>query len=159
MIRDTLLNGIADAEIRREIRETADVLTLAVNKIVGLVESKEMARNAVPRPRTHLCQPFNAYMTQTTEYVVMQSHARNPTIYLHSQNNRVVHSAGDFFSSTKKKGPRGWNTKPYTLCIECYRTQKHRRRHLAPKVSPSPPEPGLQTLEVASCTDLQLSSV
>ena len=49
-----------------------------------------------------------------------------------------------------KKGPRGWNTKPYTLCIECYRTQKRRRRHLAPKVGPSPPEPGLQTLEVTS---------
>ena len=44
MIRDTLLNGIADDEILG----SADVLTRAVNKIVVLVESKEMARNAVP---------------------------------------------------------------------------------------------------------------
>ena len=69
-----------------------------------------------------------------------------------------VRSASDFISSTKKE-PRDWNTKPYTLCIECYRTQKHQRRHLAPKVDPSPPEPGLQTLKVTSCTDPQLSSV
>ena len=48
MIRDTLLNGIADDEIRREIFGSANMLTRAVNEIVGLVESKEMARNAVP---------------------------------------------------------------------------------------------------------------
>ena len=48
MIWDTLLNGIADDEIRREILGSADLLTRAVNEIVALVESKEMARNAVP---------------------------------------------------------------------------------------------------------------
>ena len=48
MIRDTLLNGISDDEIRREILGSADVLTCAVNEIVALVESKEMARNAIP---------------------------------------------------------------------------------------------------------------
>ena len=45
------------------------------------------------------------------------------------------------------------------MCIECYRTQKRRRRHLSPKMGPSPPEPGLQTLEVTSPADPQLSSV
>ena len=75
MIRDTLLNGIADDEIRQEILGSADVLTCAVNEIIALVESKEMARNAAPRLRSHLCQPFSAYMTQTTEHVVMRPHA------------------------------------------------------------------------------------
>ena len=100
MIRDTLLNAIADYEIRREILEGADMLTRAVNEIVALIEAKEMARNAAPpRLRSHLCQPFSAYMTQTTEHVVMQPHAGNPTIYLIGQNSRVVLSASDFFSS------------------------------------------------------------
>ena len=110
------------------------------------------------RPRPHLCHPFSAYMTQTTEHVVMQPHAGNPTIYLIGQNSRVVLSASNFFSSTKK-GARGWNIKPYTLCIECYRTQKRQRRHLSLKMGPSPPEPGLQTLGVTSPADPQLSSV
>ena len=48
MIYDTLLNGIADDVICREILGSADVLTRAVNEIVALVEFKEMARNAVP---------------------------------------------------------------------------------------------------------------
>ena len=63
MIRDAMLNGIADDEIHREILGSADVLKRAVNKIVALVESKEMARNAVlPRPRSHSCQPLSAHM-------------------------------------------------------------------------------------------------
>ena len=48
MIRDTLLNGIADSEIRREILGTADILTTAINDAIALVENKEMARNAIP---------------------------------------------------------------------------------------------------------------
>ena len=38
MIRDILLNGIADDEIRREILGSADMLTCTVKKIVALVE-------------------------------------------------------------------------------------------------------------------------
>ena len=45
---NTLLNGIADDEIRREILGSADMLTRAINEIVALVERKEMACNAVP---------------------------------------------------------------------------------------------------------------
>ena len=48
MTCDTLLNGIIVDEIRREILGNADVLTRAVNEIVALLESKEMARNVVP---------------------------------------------------------------------------------------------------------------
>ena len=48
IIRDTLFNGIAHDKIRREIFGSADVLKRAVNEIVALVESKEIARNAVP---------------------------------------------------------------------------------------------------------------
>ena len=102
MIRDTLLNGIADDEIRREILGGADMLTRAVNEIVALVEGKVMARNALPPPWSHLCQAFSAYITQTTEHVVTQPHAGNSTIYLIGQNSRVVLYASDFFSSTKK---------------------------------------------------------
>ena len=147
MIRDTLLNGIADDEIRREILGSADVLTRAVNEIVALVESKEMARNAVPRPRSHMCQPFSAYMTQTTEHVVMQTHAGNPTIYLLAQNSCVVRSASDSFSSTKRGLVVGIpNLIPCVLNATGHRNTK---------VDPSPPESGLQTLEVTSPTDSQ----
>ena len=141
MVRDTLLNGIADDEIRREILGSADMLTRAVNEIAALVESKEMARNAVPQ-------------TEVTSIPAVQRlhHAdhrarRNATPCRESHNlpDRSKQSRCPLcqrFFQLYKKGARGWNTKPYTLCIECYRTQKSRRRHLASKVGSSPPEPG-----------------
>ena len=50
MIRDTLFNGISDFDIHREILGTTDILTTAVNDVIVQVESKEMARNAIPAP-------------------------------------------------------------------------------------------------------------
>ena len=97
MIHDTLLNGIADDEIRREILGSADVFTRAVNKIVALVKSKKMARNAVPPPRSTVQCPHDADHKPANAAPL----SRNPTIYLLGQNNRVVCSASDFISSTK----------------------------------------------------------
>ena len=158
MIRDTLLNGIADDEIRREILGGADILTRAVNEIVALVESKEMARNAVPPTEV------------TSVSAVRRLHDADHRACRNATSCRESHNLPDRSKQSRcplcqhlfqlyKKGPRGWNTKPYTLCIECYRSQKRRRRQLTHKVGPSPPEPGLQTLEVTSPADPQLSSI
>ena len=158
MIGDTLLNSIADDEIRREILGGADMLTRAVSKIVDLVEAKEMARNAIPPTEV------------TSVSAVQRLHDADHRARRNATPRRESHNLPARSKQSRcplcqrlyqlyKKGPRGWNTKLYTLCIECYRTQKHRRRHLAPKVKPSPPELGLQTLEVASPTDPQLRSV
>jgi hypothetical protein len=47
-IRDVLLNGISDPDIRREVLGTKDILLTPVNDVISLVEGKEMARNALP---------------------------------------------------------------------------------------------------------------
>ena len=48
VIRDVLLNGISDPDIRREVLGTKNVLQTPVNDVIALVENKEMARNALP---------------------------------------------------------------------------------------------------------------
>ena len=48
MIRDVLLQGISDLDIRREVLGRSDSLDTMVNNDIALVESKEMARNALP---------------------------------------------------------------------------------------------------------------
>ena len=48
MIRDTFLNGIVDEDIRRDLLGIADILTSPINTVIRLVESKEIARDAVP---------------------------------------------------------------------------------------------------------------
>ncbi|XP_068678617.1 uncharacterized protein [Montipora foliosa] len=48
VIRDVLLNGISDPDIRLEVLGTKTVLQTPVNDVIALVENKEMARNALP---------------------------------------------------------------------------------------------------------------
>ena len=48
IIRDVLIAGIADLNIRREVLGTSAILERAVHDVTSLVESKEMARNALP---------------------------------------------------------------------------------------------------------------
>ena len=43
-----LITGIADLDIRREVLGTSAILERAVNDVISLVESKEMAKNALP---------------------------------------------------------------------------------------------------------------
>ena len=114
MIRDTLLNGIADDKIRPEILGGADILTRAVNEIVALVESKEMARNAVPPTEV------------TSVSAVRRLHDADHRACRNATPCRESHNLPDRSKQSRcplcqqlfqlyKKGPRGWNTKPCVL--------------------------------------------
>ena len=48
MIRDVLLNGISDLDIRCEVLGVPEILSRTVIDVIGLVEGKEMALKAVP---------------------------------------------------------------------------------------------------------------
>ena len=47
-VKDVLLSGIADTDIRREALSTTDIQKKSVNDVIAFVESREMARNATP---------------------------------------------------------------------------------------------------------------
>ena len=47
-IRDVLLSGISDADIRREAMGMDDIQSKPVNEVIAFVEGREMARNATP---------------------------------------------------------------------------------------------------------------
>jgi len=46
VIKDVLLNGIADSKIRREALSTEGILAKSINGIVAFVESRGIARDA-----------------------------------------------------------------------------------------------------------------
>lgn len=48
IIRDVIMNCSYDTDIRREVLGLADTLEKPVNEVIVLVETKEMARNALP---------------------------------------------------------------------------------------------------------------
>ena len=47
-VKDVLLAGIADMDIRREALGTKDIQNKSINKVISFVEGREMARNATP---------------------------------------------------------------------------------------------------------------
>ena len=66
-IRDVLLNCIYDMDIRREVLGTKAILKTPVNDVVSLVESKEIARNALPSsPSSSRQTPEQQPTTQAT---------------------------------------------------------------------------------------------
>ena len=58
VIRDVILNGLYDTDIRREVLRIAGILETPINEIIALVESKEMARNALPSPSLSAVSSF-----------------------------------------------------------------------------------------------------
>ena len=122
MIRDTLLNGISDFDIRREILRTTDILTAAVNDVIALVENKKMARNAIPAHDVSVVSAFRRQKA-TTISENCRSSSRNSFPANPSKHSPCPICKKQFH--LYKEGPRGWNTKPYTVCIDCFRT--HRR--------------------------------
>ena len=48
VIKDIILAGISDLDIRRDALSMPEILDKTTNDIVGIVENREMARNATP---------------------------------------------------------------------------------------------------------------
>ena len=85
----------------------------STNDVVSLVESKELARNAIPPTTASIY--FKKKQLLTTE----------------KQPNRI--QSGICPSCTKKialfsEGARGWNTCAHRQCIECNRTQRSKHK-------------------------------
>ena len=132
MIRDTLLNGISDSDICREVLGTADILTMAINDVIALVESKEMARNAMPTPDVSAVSAFRRQLATPPNEDCRPSSSRHPSLVMTSPSKRSPCPICKQPFPVYREGPRGWNTKPFTLCIDCFRTRRRNQRRKPP---------------------------
>ena len=137
VIRDVLLNGIPDQDIRREVLGTPNILTTPVNDVIALVESKEMARNALPSPTLSAVSSFRRQQNPPTG-----APAASPSHTDQAKQAPCPDCRNPF--NTFTKGARGWNTKPHQVCINCYRARRRRQR--SHRASLAPP-PAVQALE------------
>ena len=135
IIRDVLIAGIADMDIRREILGTDSILARSTNDVVSLVESKEMARNALPSTTASVS---NKKSSPTEEQPNRNQSGTCP----------VCKKKFALFS----EGARGWNTRAHRQCIECHRAQRK-------KVKTPKEEPENSSLSEVSAIITQISSV
>ena len=120
-IRDVLLNGIYHTDIRREVLGTKDILKTPVNNVVSLVESKEMARNALPSSSLSAMSSFRQQQTSPTE----ATHSIPSTADL-AREAKCPDCKNLFKLFTE--GAWGWNTHPHRVCLACYRSRRRNRR-------------------------------
>ena len=126
-VRDVLLAGIADIDIRREALSTVDMQNKSINDVIGFVESREMARNATPLSNT---------MSSLSTFKKRQSSdtsTRKPASP-DCKKTLPCPDCGKKFSAFKQKANGLWNSTPHKKCLTCWRSDRQK----PPKESQNP---------------------
>ena len=147
VIRDVLLNGIADPDIRRDILGITDIITKPVNDVIALVENKEMARNALPSPTMSAVSSFQRKQNRVPPTLTIP----HPTPSQTDRTKQVPCPDCKQPFNIFSEGARGWNSKPHQVCIDCYRARRRRRR---PQRNPQNPTSTLQAVESDTISQL-----
>ena len=143
IVKDVLIAGIADLDISRDILGIDSVLDKSLTDVITLVESREMARNALPTPSS--LDAILAFKKSKSSL-----HSRHLTTeQLQTADCPVCKEKYRLFT----EGRSGWNTKPHRQCVKCY---KERRRRLSNK--PTSENSTIQLSEVGG-TFAQVSTV
>jgi len=122
VIRDVLLSGMVDPDIRRDVLGIQNLLSLPINDIVALVETKEMARNALPNSSVSAVSSFARQRKSPTPRV-----SQTPSGAEHARRASCpdCRKMYNLFS----EGSNGWNSKPHQVCIDCFRIRRRKRQN------------------------------
>ena len=126
-IRDVLLTGIADMDIRREAMGVEGTQLLTVNDVIGFVEGREMARNALPSTMNSAISTFKRASSQRQEGKQRPTTTKDhqPTPAERAKRSACPDCGQAFFLFSVTS--RGWNKKAHERCKDCYLA--HRRTH------------------------------
>ena len=129
VIRDVLLAGIADVDIRREALGMPDIQDKSTNDVVSLIESREMARNATPLTSV---STMSSYRRGSRFIKDSKSNASSSSSSSSSQSHSLPQTAktvqcpdcGTPFQPYKEKPNGGQNKIPYKKCLSCWRSSR-----------------------------------
>ena len=110
-VRDVILAGINDNDIRREALSARNLQTEPVNNVVSFIEGKEMARNATP----------------VTSVSTMSSYKRDKQPKPDPVKTYPCPECGKPYQRYRQKPGGSTNKLPYKQCIECFRANKQKQ--------------------------------
>ena len=119
VIRDVLLNGISDMDIRREALSTDGMQTKPITEIIGFIETRETARNANPSSNVSALSEYRKSNRDTNSKRQPRNTAFTPSIFDQSLTAKCPDCNNPFNLYTKKA--RGWNRRPFTKCESCWK--------------------------------------
>ena len=131
-MRDVLIAGIADLDIRREILGIDSVLDNSLTNVITLVESREMARNAYQH-RTSSLDAMSAFKKSKNSL-----HSRYP-VQEHPQTADCPYCNEKYRLFTE--GRLDWNTKPHRQCAKCYKERRKRFNNKSTSENSKKPSP------------------
>ena len=108
VIRDVLLAGIYDLDIRREALSTPGIQERSTNDIISIIEGREMARNATP----------NSSLSTLSTY------RQNRHSNVDQPKTVPCPNCGKLYLRFKEKPNGGRNKTPYKQCMDCWRANK-----------------------------------
>ena len=127
VIRDVLLNGVADSDIRREALSAEGMQVKAVTEVIAFIESREIARNANPTSSLSALSSHRRYNHDRINH----TYPSNIRSKLPNASDRAKTSScpdcGDSFNLFTKKA-RGWNKNPHTRCKDCWMKKRFPNR-------------------------------
>ena len=119
IIRDVLIAGISDVDIRRDVLGTDGILDKSVNDVVALVEGKEMARNALPPSAAGISgfkrQQKAVPPADKSKITPCPDCGKNYSLYTENAS--------------------GWNKKPHPCCLNCFRLRRSKNRQKTKEAS------------------------
>ena len=148
IVRDVLIAGIADLDIRREILGIDSVLDKSLTDVITLVESREMARNALPTSSS--LDAMSAFKKSKNSL-----HPRHP-VQEHPQTADCPYCKEKYRLFTE--GRLGWNTKPHRQCAKCYKERRKRFNNKSTSENSKTPEVG-GTFAQVSTINATISSI
>ena len=126
IMRDVLLAGIYDADIRRKMYGIDRILEHPINDVVAAVEKKEMARDA------HSAVSASSMSSMKLQKRKGQAGAASGQQQLQKapeadkcKQASCPHCKQGF--ALYREGRFGWNSKPFDMCRDCFRTQRRKK--------------------------------
>ena len=127
-MRDVLLAGIADLDIRHEALSCEGLSSKPIDDLVSFVERREMSRSATTSKSISAISTFRREKRKP---------AHNPTA-----NAEMIPCPGCHKSFKPYRfGKRGWNQKPFKICRDCWRKEHVGPTKVAANVQSTPAIP------------------
>ena len=112
-MRDVLLAGIADIDIRREALSCEDLQHRPLNELIAFVERREMPRNAAAE---HSVSALSSFKRSKAVH-----RKATPPPVDHQRSVRPCPVCNNPYQIYRKGKRGGWNKTPFQKCYDCYR--------------------------------------
>ena len=121
VIKDVLISGLADQDIRKDVLGWQDLDSRTATQTVTFVESKEMARNALSHDSSSSTSAINSAYRKMKQEPPEEGKEKQMGKCPKCNKQYPLYK---FFQSTKR-----WNPTPFTTCFDCRPLRKNHRKN------------------------------